>query len=170
MGDTKNLISEDAIEKIKSLAEAANTCHFVTQLSKAPLSTRPMATQKVDDEGCIWFMSDKDSSKNLDIHDDNKVQLFYSNQSSAEYLSIYGTAEIIFDKKLIEEMWSAIAKAWFTEGKDDPAISLIKVTPEDGYYWDTKNNKVVALAKIAVAAVTGKTMDDGVEGKLIIDN
>jgi general stress protein 26 len=63
-------------------------------------------------------------------------------------------------------MWSSIAKAWFTEGKDDPAISLVKVTPEEGYYWDTKNNKMISLIKIAAAVVTGKTMDGGIEGKL----
>lgn len=168
MGDTKNLISDEAIEKIKHLAESANTCHFVTALTKLPLSTRPMATQKVDEDGSLWFMSDKNSSKNHEIQNDNRVQLFYSNQSSYEYLSISGTAEIIFDKKLIDEMWSSIAKAWFTEGKDDPAISLVKVTPEEGYYWDTKNNKMISLIKIAAAAVTGKTMDGGVEGKLNI--
>ncbi|MEP6926878.1 MAG: pyridoxamine 5'-phosphate oxidase family protein, partial [Ginsengibacter sp.] len=91
-----------------------------------------------------------------------------SNQSSSEYLSIFGTAEIIFDKNKIEEMWSPIAKAWFTEGKDDPSISLLKVTPQEGYYWDTKNNKMISLIKIATAIVTGKTMDDGVEGKLTV--
>ena len=53
-------------------------------------------------------------------------------------MSIFGTAEILFDKNKVEEMWTPIAKAWFTEGKDDPAISLIKVTPQEGYYWDTK--------------------------------
>jgi general stress protein 26 len=153
MGNTKNLISSEAIEKIKELAESANTCHFVTGLSQSPLSSRPMATQKVDEDGSLWFMSDK-------------VQLFYSNQSNSEYLSIFGEAEILFDKDLVDEMWKPIAKAWFTEGKDDPAISLIKVTPREGYYWDTKNNKMVALIKIAAAVVTGKIMDDGVEGSL----
>lgn len=166
MGDTKNLVSDEAIEKIKHLAESANTCHFVTTLSKTPLSTRPMATQKVDDDGCVWFMSDKHSSKNDEIFADGWVQLFYSNQSSSEYLSIFGKAEIIFDKKLIEEMWTPIAKAWFTEGKDDPSISLIKVIPQEGYYWDTKNNKVISLIKIATSIVTGKSNDDGVEGTL----
>ena len=169
MGDTKNLISNDAIEKIKELAQSANTCHFVTALSQTPLSTRPMATQKVEDDGSVWFMSDKDSIKNQEIEEDNEVQLFYSNQSSSEYLSLFGEAEIIFDKDLIAEMWTPIAKAWFTEGKDDPAISLIKVTPKEGYYWDTKSNKMVALIKIATAMVTGNKMDDGgVEGTLKI--
>lgn len=169
MGDTKNLISDEAVEKIKKLAESADICHFVTAVTKIPFSTRPMSTQKVDDNGSVWFMSDKSSTKNNDIKNDNRVQLFYSHQSSSEYLSIYGTAEIVFDKKLIDEMWTPIAKAWFTEGKDDPAISLIKVTPQEGYYWDTKNNKMISLVKIATAIVTGKTMDDGVEGNLKVN-
>lgn len=166
MGDTKNLISSEAIEKIKHLAEEADICHFVTALSKIPLSTRPMSTQKVDENGCIWFMSDKNSSKNKEIQTDKHVQLFYSNQSSSEYLSVLGNAEIVFDKKLIGEMWTAIAKAWFTGGKDDPNISLIKVTPLEGYYWDTKNNKMISLIKIAASVITGKSNDGGIEGKL----
>ncbi len=166
MGDTMNLIDTDAIKKIKELAKDANICHFVTNLSSTPLSSRPMATQKVDDEGNIWFLSDKDSDKNHDIKADNRVQLFYSANSSYEYLSVYGTAEIIFDKEKIHEMWTNFAKAWFTEGEDDPAISLLKVTPQDGYYWDTKNNKIVSLIKIAKSIVTGKTDDNGIEGRL----
>ncbi len=166
MGATKNLISSEAIEKIKHLAEEADICHFVTALSKIPLSTRPMSTQKVDENGCIWFMSDKNSSKNKEIQTDKHVQLFYSNQSSSEYLSVLGNAEIVFDKKLIDEMWTAVAKAWFTEGKDDPNISLIKVTPLEGYYWDTKNNKMISLIKIAASVITGKSNDGGIEGKL----
>lgn len=166
MGDTMNLINTEAIAKIKDLARDANICHFVTNLSNTPLSSRPMATQKVDDEGNIWFLSDKDSNKNHDIQADNRVQLFYSANSSYEYLSIYGTAEIVFDKEKIHEMWTDFAKAWFTGGEDDPAISLLKVAPQDGYYWDTKNNKIVSLIKIAKSIVTGKTDDDGIEGTL----
>lgn len=121
-----------------------------------------------DDEGNLWFFSDKDSTKNHDIQVDNRVQLFYANKSSSEYLSVYGTAEISHDRQKIEELWTPIVKAWFTEGKDDPSISVIKVTPSDVYYWDTKHNKLVSLIKIAAAVVIGKTMDDGVEGTLDI--
>jgi hypothetical protein len=35
-----------------------------------------------------------------------------------------------------------------------------------GYYWDTKHNRMVQLAKIAIGALTGTTMDDGVMGQL----
>lgn len=167
MGDVKNLSSQAAIEKIKELAMDANICLFVTNLSTIPLSSRPMATQEVDDDGNLWFMSKNDSEKNMDIEKDNRVQLFYSNGSSYEYLSIYGTAEILHDREKIEELFTPMIKAWFKEGKDDPTISLIRVKPVDAYYWDTKNNKMVSLIKIAISAITGKTNDDGgIEGTL----
>ncbi len=166
MGDKKDLINKEAVQKIKELAKDSNICHFVTNLSNIPLSSRPMATQKVDDEGNIWFLSDKSSDKNTDIHSDQRVQLFYSANSNYEYLSVYGTAEISFDKEKIHEMWTSLTKAWFPGGEDDPTISLIKVIPEDGYYWDTKNNKIISLFKIAKSIVTGRTDDDGIEGTL----
>ncbi len=166
MGDVKNLYNEEAVEKIKDLVKSADICLFTTALSRLPLTTRPMSTQDVDDKGALWFLSPKSSGKNLEILQDSRVQLFYFNKSSSEYLSIYGEAEITTDKEKIKQYWTTMAKAWFTEGEDDPEISVIKVTPQDAYYWDTKHNKMVATLKIAAAVITGNTMDDGVEGTL----
>jgi general stress protein 26 len=166
MGDTKDLSQQEGIEKMKELAEAARTCHFVTSLNTTPLNSRPMATQEVDDEGNFWFLSKVSSHKNDEIDNDPEVQLFYSNNASSEYLTVFGYAEIIRDRKKLEELWNPMAKAWFTEGKDDPELSIIRVRAVDAYYWDTKTNKLVSLMKIATGAITGKTMDDGIEGQI----
>lgn len=166
MGTTQDLQHTAAIEKIQELVDAANICLFATQLTKAPVSVRPMSTSKVDDEGYIWFFSKNDSDKNQHIQEDDQVQLFYSNNSSSEYLSIFGRAEIVRDPNKIEELWTPMAKAWFTEGKEDPTITLLKIIPKEGYYWDTKNGKVISLIKIAVSAITGESSDNGIEGKV----
>lgn len=166
MGDVQNLSNTEAIKKIQEIAKDAAICLFATNLSNLPLSARPMATQKVDDEGNIWFLSSKSGHQTGDINQDSRVQLFYADKGSSEYLSVYGEASIMYDKELAKELWSPMAKTWFTEGVDDPDLSIIKVTPSDAYYWDTKNNKVVSLIKILAGAVTGKTMDDGVKGKI----
>jgi len=168
MGDVKNLYSSEAIKKVKDLVDAANTCMFTSQLSKVPLAARPMSTIKVDDDGTLWFFSKKSSEKNDELSHDNKVQLFYANNNSAEYLSIFGEASIVQDKQLAKELWTPIAKTWFTKGVDDPELSILKVHPLEAYYWDTKSNKMVAMLKIIAGAVTGKTMDDGVEGNIKI--
>ena len=163
----ENLQGTEAVKKIKNLVNKADTCFFCTYIkSGESFSTRPMSTQKVDDEGNLYFLSRSDSDKNLEIKEDNYVQLLYNTSSHVGFLSIYGTAEIIYDKALLDEIWDPIAKVWFTEGKDDPTISIIKVRPADGYYWDTVHGKAVALVKMLTSLITGKTLDDSVEGNI----
>lgn len=111
-------------------------------------------------------LSSRQSDKNFEIGDDARVQLFYANKGDSEFLSIYGKATILDDPKTIEEVWSPIAKAWFQEGKTDPDVTVLKVVPEDAYYWDTKNGKMISLIKIMASVVGGRTMDGGVEGTL----
>jgi general stress protein 26 len=164
----QNLTSQDAINKIKELVKSEQFCLFTTQLTQVPLSTRPMSAMGTDEDGSIWFFSVKSSDKNEHVLADPRVQLFFSNPSSSEFLSIYGTASITEDRDKIEKYWKPTIKAWFQNGKDDPEISLIKVAPEEAYYWDTKNNKAISMLKILTSVVTGKTMDDGIEGKLTV--
>jgi len=162
----QNISRQEANEKIKELAKKADVCMFTTSLTKLPLITRPMSTRDVDNDGSIWFFSRDGSDKNLEISADNRVQLFYSNFSSSEYMSLYGKATILRDPGKAKELWSAIAKTWFNEGYDDPELTLIKVEPEDGYYWDTKDGKVISLMKMVAGAISGKEFDLGVEGKI----
>lgn len=139
---------------------------FCTELEKLPINTRPMSLQETDDEGNLWFISSDASNKNFQIKDDNRVQLIFMNNSDSEYLSVFGEANIYKDRATIEDKWSSMANAWF-DGKDDPNVSIIRVTPKDTYYWDTKAGKLVSLITFAAAAITGNKTDnsDGIEGK-----
>lgn len=170
MEDKQTLTRKQASDKIKELAKKADTCLFTTSLTRLPLTTRPMSTRDVDENGCIWFFSRRDSNKNNEITQDNRVQLFYANFSNAEYLSIYGKATIIKDVDKAKELWSAFAKTWFNKGYDDPELTLIKIEPQEGYYWDTKDGKVISLLKIVAGAITGKEMDSGIEGRIVQEN
>lgn len=163
----ENLSHQQAIDKFKELVKHESTCLFTTRLTQVPLTTRPMAVQKVCDQGNFWFLSSSESEKNQEIAEDPRVQLFISNTSNYEFLSVYGHATISRDKEKIEEFWSDINKAWF-DGKDDPRITVIKVTPEEGFYWDTKDGKLVSMIKIAASAISGKTLTEGVEGRISV--
>ncbi len=165
----KDLISQEAINKIKELADEAKTCFFCTDITAGkPFATRPMSVQKVDDNGCLWFLSASDSGQNLQIAADPYVQLLFQGSHYSKFLNLYGKAEISKDKEKIKELWEPIVKTWFTGGQDDPRVTVIKITVQDGYYWDNKNGNVVAFAKQIVGAVTGQTLDDSIEGKIEI--
>ncbi|RYD57338.1 MAG: general stress protein [Sphingobacteriales bacterium] len=166
MGGLKNLRNQEAIDKIKEIAEGIKTCMFCTSAMGVLFETRPMATREVDEEGNIWFLSAKGSNKNEEIKQDDQVQLIYADNSSSTYMVVYGHADVFYDRQKVEELWNPLIKTWFHEGKDDPNISIIRVRPDDAYYWDTKNGKMVSFLKIVAGAITGKTADDGVEGRL----
>ncbi len=163
----KDLGGAEAKAKLKELVEKAENCFFCSGIKTGlPFSTRPMSEQLVDEDGSIWFLSRKDSGKNAEIADDPFVQLLFQAGKHSGFISIYGLAKIIDDQEKIDELWQPMFKVWFEKGKNDPMITLIKVEPSEGYYWDTKNGSAVAFLKIAVSLVTGKAMDDSVEGKL----
>lgn len=162
----KDLNNKEAVEKIISLVKEIKTGIFVTELTKTPLQSRPMSIQDIDNEGNLWFISSANSNKNFEILKDNHVQLFFANNASSQYISIYGEASIYKDQAIIDQLWTPVAKAWFEEGKNDPNVTVIKVVPSDAYYWDTKDGKVISLLKMAGSALFGNTADIGVEGKL----
>lgn len=165
----KNLQGEEAKKRIKDMAEKAS-CFFCSNIKTGiPFSTRPMSVQKIDDDGNFWFLSADDSHKNEEIGHDPFVHLLFQGSSYSDFLNIYGLAEISKDKEKIKELWEPILKTWFTEGIDDPRITVIKVEPTEGYYWDNKHGNAVAFVKQAVGAAIGKTLDDSIEGKLEID-
>ncbi len=162
-----DLLGSEAIEKMRGLAKKASTCFFCTSFKpNQPVSTRPMSVQQIDDRGSLWFLSANDSYKNQELATDPHVQLLFQGSAHSDFMTLYGDAKITTDKAKIKELWEPILKTWFTEGVDDPRITVIEVRPRDGYYWDTKHNRVIAFAKMAVGAAIGKTLDDSIEGKL----
>jgi general stress protein 26 len=167
--NTKNLAGAEAIEKIKELITQAPSCFFCSNIKTGvPLSVRPMAVQKVDDEGNFWFLSAKDSHKNDELEHDPFVHLLFQGSAYSDFLNIYGIASVSEDRQKIEELWEPVLKAWFTEGEHDPRISVIKVEPTEGYYWDNKHGNAIAFVKQMVGAAIGKTLDDSIEGKLAV--
>lgn len=164
----ENLAGTEAVKKIREQLGDAPICFFCTASAANDLaSTRPMGVIEVDDAGALWFMSASDSHKNADIAADPNVRLYFHGSARADFLVLEGHATISRDRDRIEQLWSAPMKTYFTEGKDDPRITVLKVTPTDGYYWDTKHGIAVAAIKMAVGAVTGKTIDDAVEGTIV---
>ena len=163
----ENLSSEEAAEKIQELIKQAPSCFFCTTSATGDSAgVRPMSVQKADDEGNLWFLSANDSHKNREIEADPSVKLYFQGSAHSDFMTLEGKGFISEDKAMIKDLWNPILKTWFTEGENDPRISVIKVTPSSGYYWDTKHGKAVAGVKMLIGAIIGKTLDDSIEGNL----
>lgn len=163
----QDLSGADALAKLRDIVKHAKTCFFVTSdRNGGTADARPMAVLQVDNHGHLWFMSAADSHKNEELSINPNVDLFFAGTPHSDLLHVKGQASVSRDRAKIDELWSFVLKTWFTEGKDDPRISVIEVTPKDAYYWDNKHGNAVAGAKMLLGAAVGKTLDDSIEGHL----
>ena len=163
----EDLLGKEAVKKIKNMVEQAENCWFCSAVAVGESNgDRPMNVRQVDDEGNLWFLSASDSRKNQELAIDPGVKLYFQGSKHSDFMQLNGQAAISKDKQKIKELWSKMVQTWFTEGMDDPRVTVIKVTPTEGYYWDTKHGNAVAGIKIMIGAVLRKTLDDSVEGTL----
>jgi len=163
-----DLTGAKAVEKLKQLVDKAETCFFCTGVTtEGSTGARPMSVQEVDEQGNLWFLSADDSHKNEELSGDSSVRLYFQASAHSGFVTLNGSASVSRDKGRIKELWEPVVKTWFTEGEDDPRITVIKVKPTNGYYWDTKHGAAIAGAKILIGAAIGKTLDDSVEGQLL---
>lgn len=163
----ENLSNKEAIDKIQELVNKAQTCFFCTAVAKGDShGARPMNVRQVDDQGNLWFLMANDSHAAQEVARDPEVKLFFQGSPHSDFLHLNGRAAIVTDRSKLKELWEPVLKTWFTEGQDDPRIAIVRVTPTEGYYWDTKHGNFVAGIKMLVGAALGKTLDDSIEGKL----
>ena len=155
------------LEKFIEMVKDVRICMLITNDNDADHSFgRPMAVNKVDEDGAMWFFTQASSNKADEIEQSKKVAIAMANESSNNYLMIHGTADLVNDKMKMKELWSSIMKAWFPLGLDDPDMTLIKVTPTEVNYWDSSCSKMVVLFNMLKAIVTGKEYAEGEHGTI----
>lgn len=168
MGEHKQLQNGEAIEKLKEIVGHQGICMMITKMGEDIAHSRPMGVAEVDDDGAFWFLTLCTSRKYRELGEDPRVDLHFTNPSDQEFLTVNGRATFLNDRARIERLFSPIAKVWVPDGPENPDLRLIKVTPLDGYYWDTKNGKVIAGIKILASLISDRKDDGGVEGKVTV--
>lgn len=165
MGETRNISGSEAVEKLKSLAEG-KTCFYVTYSGEYNSSARPMTIMGVDDDGTLLFFCPQTSDTARQTAANANVQILMADTGSYDYLVVTGKGIVGRDRGAIEKFWSPLAGAYFENGKDDPELSTVRVTPKEAHYWESKDGKIISLAKILFAAATGTAPDEGRQGDI----
>ena len=155
-----------AIKKVASLIKDIQFAMLTTAESDGSLRSRPMATQKTEFDGTLWFFTRADSPKVGEIDDQHQVGLSYADPGKNDYVSISGTARLVRDPAKNKELWNPLYKAWFPDGLDDPQLALLKVDVDKAEYWDSPSSKVVQVVGFVKAMVTGQPAKVGDHGKV----
>ena len=139
----------EKVEKLRELIKDIDFAMLTTVDAGGNLRSRPMSTQKAEFDGDVWFITADDTSIAGEIRRDNRVNVSYAQPDKQRYISVSGTAELIYDRAKIDEFWSPFYKAYFPNGKDDPNLRLLKIEVDKAEYWDSKGliPTVIAFAQ-----------------------
>lgn len=120
--------------------------------------SRPMRVAEVTDKAELWFVTNRLSDKVAEIQSNSVVAI--TMQSNLKFLSLTGTARIVDDQSQIKKLWSDSWKIWFPDGHEDPSLTLLKIAPEEGEYWDMSGlNALRYLYEAGQAYFRGESID-----------
>ena len=168
MSEVNTLHGQEGIAKIGELIKDIRICMMTTAAADGSFDSRPMATQKTEFDGTLWFLTRGESGKVAEIKTDDHIGLMYSDPKDSNYVTVKGRATVSRDQARIKELWNPMYKAWFPEGEDDPAITVLKVEVTEAHYWEASSSKIIFGMKYLAAAVTGGKVDVGKQGEVLV--
>jgi general stress protein 26 len=121
------------------------------------LVSRCMAVADRENTVDLIFHTHAESGKTEDIQNNSHVSVSFYKDSTGEWLSVSGAAELVTDRKVVEKYYSKSLKAWIGDkgdgvhdgGPQDPRIGIIRVkTSTVTYAVQTATTIVRALCSV----------------------
>jgi general stress protein 26 len=129
------LYSQDQINAIAAKLKDVRFGMFATLGDDNVLSSRPLAAQRIDNEGNLWFPVPEEAPFLQDLQQHPDVNVSFANPEQHIYLSVSGLAYLV---------------------RDDPHPTMIRVKIQTAEYWDASTSKMQQLVLLARSALTGR--------------
>jgi general stress protein 26 len=160
------LQDQEAIRKFKDLVADVNICMFTTLDADLHMSSRPMFTSAVDDDGNVWFFTNEFSEKISELSKDNIVHLIYAHPGKNIYVDVEGSCSLVIDRKKMDELWDPALKQWFPDGLEDTKMCLVKVSTEKAHFWNNSTSKMGLFFQMIASIAKGDQYKETEKGKL----
>src|SRR5579875_2870207 len=141
MSEAKTLTGPEGLKKIAGMIADVRFAMLTTSSRDGSFDSRPMATQKTEFDGTLWFLTADDTRKTDEVNDDAHVTLTYADPGNATYVTVKGRASVVHDKAKIHELWNPMYHAWFPDGENDPRLCALRVDVTEAEYWEASDNK-----------------------------
>ena len=152
-------MADPEVKKLDDLIDAFETAMLVTRSTEGKLRARPMAIARHAPGGELYFATRADDGKLEEILQSPDVAV--TMQDDGQYLSISGTARVLTDQLLADDLWSESMRLWFPEGASDEQLTIILVEPRYAEFWDrTGLRQLEFLWEAGKALLTSRKASD----------
>lgn len=147
-----------AADQLAGLIAGRRIAMMTTLSADGRLASKPMHLVEYARDGSLWFFCRPAGGDALRLL---RVNLTFSDERHARYVSISGSGEIVRDRARIHALWTPLARSWFPDGADSPELALLKVECEQVEYWRGPESRLVRGVALAAAIVSGRPIAPG---------
>lgn len=152
MAENTDSRTEEGREKVASIIKKTRVAMLTHADGRGRLVSHPMATQDVESDGTVLFITERDTDKVAAITANPQVNVAYS--GSAEWVSLSGTARIVNDVEKMRELWGTFTEAEMEGGPEDGNNVLIVVDADTAEYWESRGGRIGQLFNLARSVAT----------------
>jgi len=106
---------------------------------------RPMTAQLDGERGPIWFFTAKDNSIVQNLGKGHRAIATFTAKGHDLFATLHGTVSLDDNRATIDRLWNRYIAAWFTGGKDDPKLALLRLDPERAEIWEDASSVVAGI-------------------------
>jgi general stress protein 26 len=122
---------------------------------------QPMTAFAEPEGGQVWFFTREDTDLAKSASGGAEAMLIVQSKDQEFQACIGGVLSTARDTARIDKYWNPIVATWFPDGKDDPALTLLRLDVRDAELWISKGGPVRFAWEVAKANLTDSPPDLG---------
>lgn len=154
------------IRRLRRLLRGMPIGMLTTQTPAGITHSRPMLTHEIDEDGWLWFLTDRHSRKTWELAQNPHATIAFQSPKGDRFVSVQGTAAVVRDPVKLRRLWNPTLRSWFPKGRCDPDIVLVAVRVDYVEYWIVPRSRTSRVFGALKALVTGVRHEAGVHGNV----
>ncbi len=151
------MTTAENVLRLRSLFPPGVVGMLTTSTPNGELHARPITVVEVDDAGALVFVVDGRSEWVSGLQADEPVNVALSDGHAETWISLAGTARVSENPAQIDRLWPAVDTAFFPDGREQPSIRILTVSPKSADCWGTSSSPLRRLAGKAAGLVGRKS-------------
>jgi general stress protein 26 len=151
---------EENVRKLREMIKDIEFAMLTTVEDDGSLRSRPMATQRIEFDGDLYFFTKVNAPKVDEVERDFNVCVSYAAPEDQRYVSMSGLARLLDDRAKMEELWFPDLETWFPDGLQDPELTLLWISVTQAEYWEGPFGTLVFWPRVKKMAAGARFESD----------
>lgn len=122
---------------------------------------QPMTAFPEAETGTLWFFTRNDTDLARSVAEAGQGDAAFIFLDRKLQACVDGRLSLSHDRERIDRYWNPHVAAWYPDGKDDPALTLLRLDVTEAAVWITEGGLLKYALEVAKANATRSTPDVG---------